>query len=166
MTLRANNRIIFSRISIFNYKEPWFESGYLWQSADGTQEFLLTQQKIRDLQLAKAAIRTGVEYLMIKYQELTGVCFEPEQIYLAGGMGVVSEEACLCIGMLPEQFRGKCRFLGNTALQGARKLLLEPDSFAEMRKLAEQVEVYNLAAWEEFNERYIENINFPIIEKK
>lgn len=143
-------------------EEVWFDSGYLWKSVDETKEFLLTQQKIRDLQLAKAAIRTGVEYLMEQYQKITGTCFEPEWVYLAGGMGVVSEEACLCIGMLPTEFRGKCRFLGNTALKGAVKLLLEPECFIKMQSLAEQIKVHNLAAWEEFNERYIENINFPV----
>lgn len=142
--------------------EPWFNNGYLWKSPDGAQEFLLTQQKIRDLQLAKAAICTGVEYLMEKYREITGNQFVPQRVYLAGGMGVVSEAACLCIGMLPEEFGGKCKFLGNTALQGAIKLLLEPDSFMELQKLAGEIEVYNLAAWEEFNERYIGNINFPV----
>lgn len=141
--------------------EKWFEEGYLWKSPDGTGEFLLTQQKIRELQLAKAAIRTGVDFLMEKYEELTGMPFVPRQVFLAGGMGVVSEEASLCIGMLPTEFRGKCRFLGNTALQGAVKLLLEPDSFFEMQKMARQIQVYHLAAWEQFNERFIENINFP-----
>lgn len=141
--------------------ENWFDNGYLWKSEDGKQKFLLTQQKIRDLQLAKAAIRTGVDFLMESYTGLTGKKYEPEQVYLAGGMGSVSEEACLCIGMLPERFRGKCRFLGNTALQGAIKLLLEPGSFSEMQEISGQIQVHNLAEWEKFNERFVENINFP-----
>lgn len=141
--------------------EEWFETGYLWKSEKGQQEFLLTQKKIRDLQLAKAAIRTGVEFLMEAYAGMTGNVFDPQQVYLAGGMGVVSEEACLCIGMLPEQCKGKCRFLGNTALKGAMKLLLEQDSFEAMKAMAGQLQVHNLAEWEEFNERFIENINFP-----
>ena len=146
--------------------EAWFESGYLWKSKDGAQEFLLTQQKIRDLQLAKAAIRTGVDYLIETYQNMTGTCFVPERVYLAGGMGVVSEDASLCVGMLPEEFRGKCRFLGNTALQGSVKLLLRPECFAEMQELAGQIEVHNLAAWNAFNEKFIEHINFPAIGMK
>ena len=141
--------------------EEWFENGYLWRSKDETNSFLLTQQKIRDLQLAKAAIRTGVEYLLETYEALTGRAAVLEAVYLAGGMGVVSEEACLCIGMLPEGFRGKCRFLGNTALKGAVKLLTKPDSLKEMQALAKQIQVHNLAAWNEFNERFVEHINFP-----
>lgn len=141
--------------------EEWFETGYLWKSQDGKKEFLLTQQKIRDLQLAKAAIRTGVDFLVEQYEMLTGKQFVPKQVYLAGGMGVVSEEACLCVGMLPEECRGKCKFLGNTALQGAIQLLLEPESLSEMQELTEQIQVYNLAEWEAFNERFVNNINFP-----
>ncbi len=140
--------------------EKWFESGYVWKSGDGKQEFLLTQQKIRDLQLAKAAIRTGVDFLMDEYKILTGTQFEPEWVYLAGGMGVVSEDACLRIGMLPEAFRGRCSFLGNTALKGAVRLLQEKNALAEMQALAEQMQVHNLAEWEEFNERFVGNINF------
>ena len=141
--------------------EPWFEDGYLWKSLDGTKEFLLTQQKIRDLQLAKSAIGTGVEFLLETYEERTGKSFVPEQVYLAGGMGVVSEEACLCIGMLPKCFQGRCRFLGNTALKGAIRLLLEPECFTEMQIFAGKIQVHNLAEWEKFNERFVENINFP-----
>lgn len=141
--------------------EKWFDTGYLWKSENGEHEFLLTQQKIRDLQLAKAAIRTGVDFLLEKYKEFTGQKIEPEHIYLAGGMGVVSEEACICIGMLPERFFGKCSFLGNTALQGAIQLLLEPEGLAKMQAMAGLIQVHNLAEWEEFNERFVQNINFP-----
>lgn len=139
----------------------WFEKGYLWSSKDGRQEFLLSQQKIRDLQLAKAAIRTGVDFLMEQYKKHTGMEYVPEKVYLAGGMGVVSEEACLCIGMLPENFKGKCRFLGNMALHGAVKLLLEPESLVEMQGIAKRLQVHDLAEWEQFNEKFVENINFP-----
>ena len=142
--------------------DPWFETGYLWNSADKTQSFLLTQQKIRDLQLAKAAIRTGVEYLLRYYEEMTGHAIKPERVYLAGGMGVVAEEACIGIGMLPKEFCGKCRFLGNTALQGAIKLLMEPGSLEEMQQIAARIEVRNLAAWNDFNQCFLENINFPV----
>ena len=140
--------------------EEWFETGYLWKAEDGTSEFLLTQQKIRDLQLAKAAIRTGVDFLTEQYQTITGKSFLPEQVYLAGGMGVVSEEACIRIGMLPTRFQGLCRFLGNTSLKGAEKLLLQPESFREMQKIAEKMQVFNLASWDKFNKNYIDNINF------
>jgi len=141
--------------------DPWFDTGYLWNSSDGSHDFLLTQQKIRDLQLAKSAIRTGADYLLQIYKKITGDAIEPEHIYLAGGMGVVSEDACISIGMLPENFAGKCKFLGNTALQGAVKLLMEEDSFCKMQQIANGIKVYNLAGWKEFNERFVENINFP-----
>lgn len=146
--------------------EEWFDVGYLWKSPDETREFLLTQQKIRELQLAKAAIRTGVDFLREQYTRLTGQEFLPRRVYLAGGMGIVSEEACLRIGMLPEQFQGKCTFLGNTALQGAVKLLLEPQCFSELQALASRIQVHNLAEWEAFNEKFVENINFPDEHKK
>lgn len=141
--------------------EEYFDSGYLWCSPSGDAEFLLTQQKIRDLQLAKAAIRTGVDYLLEIYAARTGQYRIPEQVFLAGGMGIVSEEACLGIGMFPAEWKGRCQFLGNTALQGAVRLVLCPETFCKMQEMAKKIEVHNLAAWSEFNERFINNINFP-----
>lgn len=139
--------------------EQWFSTGYLWHSEEKQQELLLTQQKIREVQLAKAAIRTGVDFLCDEYRRLTGKLPEPQIVYLAGGMGVVQEEACLAIGMLPQNVQGRCRFLGNTALLGARQLLLQSEKLEEMQQLALKLQVYNLAEWSGFNEQFIKNIN-------
>ena len=125
--------------------------------ASVTEEvFCLTQETIRQLQLAKAAVRTGVEFLLQQAQ-----IKEPIPVYLAGGMGLVTERACLSLGMLPEQFKGYCRFLGNTALAGAVKLALKEITPEELKCLADTITEYELAEWEEFNQRFIDYINFP-----
>ncbi|MGN0506160.1 MAG: ASKHA domain-containing protein [Lachnospiraceae bacterium] len=135
--------------------EEYFETGYPFVTADGKCAGVLTQRLIRDLQMAKAAVRTGVEYLL----KSAGVM--PDKVYLAGGMGSIAEQDCIELGMLPGSFFGKTEFVGNTALAGAIRLLLEDDAEVKMQKLASRIEEHDLAEWGEFEERYLGNLNLP-----
>ncbi len=139
------------------FSDSWFETGYHG----------LTQDMVRELQTAKAAVRTGVDFLLRQYEKKYGVdaLHMVKHVYLAGGMGVLSEEASLTLGMLPKEFAGKVQFLGNTALQGAVRLLLEDTAYEEMLSLSKRIISYPLAAWSDFNGRYIVNMNFPLEEE-
>ena len=81
------------------------------------QGLWITQDKIREIQLAKGAIRTGIELLMQQYG-----C-KPEEIknvYLAGGFGFyLNLTSAIRVGLLPEEFKDKISAVGNTALSGA-----------------------------------------------
>lgn len=77
----------------------------------------ITQKHIRQMQLAKAAVRCGIDYLVEKFgctmQEI-------DHVYLAGGFGYYLDvEAAFGVGLLPEAFKGKTTACGNTALSGA-----------------------------------------------
>lgn len=139
--------------------EPYFETGYPFYAEDGSRAGTLTQSAIRDLQLAKAAVRVGVEYLLSKSP--FGM---PHKIYLAGNMGNLKEEDCIEIGMLPECFLGKTEFLGNTALAGAIRMLTDASAYDAMKELAGRIEEHELAGWEGFGESYLDYLNLP--EKK
>lgn len=134
-------------------KEGYFKSGY----------YGLTQEEIRDIQMAKAAVRTGVEFLLSRYKS----CYDEDalrkvhRVYLAGGMGVLSEQTCLTIGMLPKEFAGKVRFLGNTALRGAVRLLMEETAYEEMLLQTKRIIPYPLAVWKEFNTAFVRYLNLP-----
>lgn len=139
--------------------EPYFETGYPFYAEDGSRAGILTQSAVRDLQLAKAAVRAGVEYLLSKSPFGT-----PNRVYLAGGMGTLREADCIEIGMLPECFLGKTEFLGNTALSGAVRMLTDVSAYDEMEELAEKIEEHELAGWDRFGESYLNYLNLP--EKK
>ncbi len=134
-------------------REEYFTSGY----------YGLTQQEIRDIQMAKAAVRTGVEFLLSRYK----ACYAEDaadkvmNVYLAGGMGVLSEKACLTIGMLPKEFAGKICFLGNTALRGAVHLLLEETAYDDMLLQTRNIIPYPLAVWKEFNTAFVRYLDLP-----
>ena len=86
-------------------------------------EVSLTQEDIRQFQLAKGAIHAGVRVLAKRL----GVALEDiGSVYLAGGFGSCLDPDKACrIGLLPQELRGRISALGNGALAGAKILGLE-----------------------------------------
>lgn len=117
------------------------------------------QKDIRALQMAKAAVRAGVEIL---WEELG--CPQIEKIYLAGGFGYYLDvDAAVDIGLLPAYMRGKVRAVGNTSLAGAyelgRDLYMNRVDKARLEETAELVTSINLAETARFNELYLKYMN-------
>lgn len=140
-------------------REPYFSEGIECSGAH------ITQESIRELQKAKAAIRTGVELLLERYGAAPN---EVSRVWLAGGFGYyLKPEAALRIGLLPKAFAGKIKAAGNTALQGACMLggMLEKggvDAFAACTEQLAHHSVYlNLAMQASFEKKYISNLDFP-----
>ena len=92
-------------------KEPFFDTG--WQKG----ELRITQQDIRGLQMAKAAVCAGVELLM----EAMGTdASRIDKVFLAGGFGYFLDvEKAARIGLFPPQLAGRVTAVGNTSLLGA-----------------------------------------------
>lgn len=87
------------------------------ETASVSDKVYITQKHIRQMQLAKAAVRCGIDYLVEKF----GCAMqEIDHVYLAGGFGYYLDvEAAFGVGLLPEDFKGKTTACGNTALSGA-----------------------------------------------
>jgi len=139
-------------------QEPYFTEGVL---AGGVR---ITQDYIRQLQMAKSAICTGIGILCKKYG-LKSVK-EVTQVYLAGGMGYyLDAEAARAIGLLPAVLKEKTVAVGNAALEGAflygRNVFLGGGN----RKMVHQIEEFNLASQELFSTAYISGMDLkPCIE--
>jgi uncharacterized 2Fe-2S/4Fe-4S cluster protein (DUF4445 family) len=138
--------------------DPYFESGFPL-TEDG--KIMLTQQDVRNLQLGKAAIRTGAIAL------LRGNAID--KLYLAGGFGShIDMDNVKNLRMFPEDFDGKIIPVGNTSLKGAisflQKVLCGKTSLEsaseELIEIVQRVRVINLATLDEFDENYIEAMNF------
>lgn len=121
----------------------------------------ITQDDIREIQMAKAAIRAGIEMLLNAYGIAAS---EVEKVYLAGGMGYyLNPEDAVAIGLLPEEFlqEGKIFSVGNTSLQGAIRLIKEGEAgeekLQEIKELAKEIVLANAAR---FHELYMKYINF------
>lgn len=138
--------------------EEYFVDGFpLAQTPDG-ETIVLTQKDIRELQLAKAAVRAGVETLLLRY----GITKKQvKKIYLAGGFGYrLDTEKAIDIGMLPEEFADRIQAVGNSCLAGVVKYLQEERAEEAMQRLVQISEEINLSNDKDFNENYMEAMMF------
>ena len=143
--------------------DEYFESGYpvTAEICDSDEEFGLiyfTQDDIRELQMAKAAIRAGIE-MMLKEKHIT--LEDVSHIYLAGGMGkYINPEDAVFIGLLPEGAK-EIEAVGNTSLQGAYEYLKQPEEAAKyMKQIVDSSKEIVLANQDGFEDMYINYINF------
>lgn len=137
--------------------EEYFEEKCFVTQSKKAESIVLTQKDIREFQLAKAAIRAGVEAIIRK----CGIQKEDmAHVYLAGGFGVkLNSKKAIAIGLLPKEFDSKIEAVGNSSLQGAIKILLE-GAFEELEKIVLKTEEINLATEKDFNQLYLENMYF------
>lgn len=131
-----------------------FEKGVSVPVKNGTME--LSQKQIRNLQLAKAAVRSGIEILLSK----AGIeKSEIGQVFLAGGFGYYLDvHGAVTIGLLPRELEEKTTACGNTALLGAAVYGYKVIT-GECRSLPLQMKAINLAEEKEFTESYVNYIN-------
>lgn len=127
--------------------------------SDGAKPIYLTQQDIRELQLAKGAIRSGVEIVLHEQ----GITYdEVDVVYLAGAFGnYVRRESVLQIGLLPPFPLEKIKPVGNAAGQGAKLCLLNRNKWAEVQAIAQEVQYFELSYCKDFNQVFIESLYFP-----
>jgi uncharacterized 2Fe-2S/4Fe-4S cluster protein (DUF4445 family) len=125
---------------------------------DITDKVFITQKDIRQLQLAKGAVRTGIDALLRE----TGVDARGvDRVEIAGSFGYhLSERSLLDIKLLPPELEGRVHFVGNTSQAGGTAFLLNTDFREEMRRVVSEVRVIELAADENFQARFIASLGF------
>ncbi len=119
----------------------------------------LTQKDIRQLQLAKGAIRAGIEVLAAR---LDIKLAEIKKVYLVGGFAnYLDPDNTILIGMLPEIFEGKIIQFGNGSGAGASLYLLDRDLEEIVGLLKKRIKYIELSKDADFQEKFIEELNFP-----
>lgn len=131
------------------------ETGYMEEDCDiGGSGIIITPEDIRRVQLAKAAIRAGIEILVPE-------AGKAECVYIAGGFGsYVDIDSCIGIGLLPPAFRDKIKILGNAAGNGAAMILQSSDCLKKAEEIAKNAETTELSYHPEFMEQYMEQMMF------
>ena len=121
-------------------------------------DVVLTQRDIRELQLAKGAIRTAIDLLL----EQAGVDRdELDEFYLAGGFGnYIDKSNAMRLGLIPELPPEKLRFVGNGALVGARLALVSQTLRRRAAHVALQAEHLQIADTPDFQLRFGESMLF------
>lgn len=123
----------------------------------GTGVFI-TQHDIREMQLAKSAIASGIDTLL--HDAGLEAC-QIANVFIAGGFGTHMDISSACrIGILPGIFSHVAKPVGNTSLTGASNLPLNSESFERIIKITGLCRCVELAGNDYFNQRFIENMLF------
>jgi uncharacterized 2Fe-2S/4Fe-4S cluster protein (DUF4445 family) len=124
--------------------------------ADG---IVITQQDIRALQFAKAAIAAGVKVLMAQMNIGED---DLHEVLLAGSFGsYINPESARTIGLVPNVAVEHIVAVGNTALEGAKMCLLSFREREAVNTLIDFVEYVELSGDETFNDIFVETLAFP-----
>lgn len=123
-----------------------------------TDNIHLTQEDIRQVQLAKGAIAAGIE-LMAAHM---GVALQDiQRVYLAGAFGTFMDPASACrIGLLPGVLEEKIEAVGNAAGSGAKILACSRQALHQTQELVRQTEFLELASVPEFQRCFAQNMRF------
>ena len=139
------------------------------QEVDGVPAFVLhrdasrlvhlNQEDIRALQLAKGALRGGMEMLLSR----AGLRFEAlSEVVLTGSFGaVLSPDVLKNVGILTENMVRVSRFVREGALAGVERLLVAADGRCRLEELASKLRVIPLSGTPLFERLFLANIDFP-----
>lgn len=126
------------------------------QSSTG-QDIFVTQEDIRQIQLAKAAIYAGTK-LMMRRLGIDRV----DRVVIAGAFGTcVDKEEALVIGMIPSISPDRIIAVGNAAGDGARIALLNKEKREEANRIARRVEYVELTTEKAFQDEFVAALNIP-----
>jgi len=122
-------------------------------------DIVVTQNDIREIQLAKAAIYTGASILMKHRKIQPG---DIQKVYLAGAFGnYVDPQNAKIIGMYPDVPLERVEFVGNTAGSGARIVLLSVDARRTAEEMAKKIEYVELGADLNFQNEFLKATYLP-----
>ena len=128
---------------------------YLLHEGDVTIK--ITQNDVRQIQLAKAALYAGVRLLMDRL-EVEHI----DRIRLAGAFGShIDVKYAMVLGLIPDCNLDNVASAGNAAGTGARITLLNRTSREEIESLVQQVEKIETAVEPRFQEHFVEAMAFP-----
>jgi len=117
----------------------------------------ITQQDVRQIQLAKAALFTAARTLL-KRSGLQS----PDKIILAGGFGsYIDKEKAMLIGLIPDCALENVYAVGNAAGDGARIALLNVEKRNEIESVTRKVERFELPTDPEFQNQFMLATSFP-----
>ncbi len=128
------------------------------ESAHG-QPVCITQRDVRELQLAKGAIFTGIQLLE---KELGIEDKDLAEVLLAGAFGnYLRRESALRTGLLPPLPSEKVRSVGNAAGEGAKIALISARLREKAAEIAQRIEYVELSGRGDFMQAFADNMFFP-----
>ncbi len=124
---------------------------------DGEPRITVTQNDIRAIQLAKAALYAGIKLLMEK-QNITGV----DTIRFAGAFGsFIDPKYAMVLGLIPDCDLSEVKAVGNAAGTGALMALLNRDHRREIEREVSRIEKIETALEPDFQQLFINAMALP-----
>ncbi len=119
---------------------------------------LITQKDIRQVQLAKGAVRSGIEFLLTS----NGVTADAvDKVLIAGSFGFhLRAKSLINIGLLLKEFESKVEFVGNTSKAGGKAFLLNGLYRLEMQNLVRKIKVIELSNHIDFDKIFVASLAF------
>jgi len=126
------------------------------------RDVVITQEDVNQIQLAKGAIRAGLEVLL----DATGTApGDVEEVIIAGAFGsFLRLRSALDMGLLPRLPNARYRQVGNAALVGAWWALVSRQARARAQQIAAKAKYLELTTYPEFQRRFAMGMLFPSIE--
>jgi len=129
------------------------------EPGDVPNSIYLSQRDVRELQFAKAAIASGWSVLL---EESGLAASDIQQVLLAGSFGsYLSPANAIRLGLVPRLPTLRVISAGNVAGEGAKMVLLSVRERAGALALLEEVRYVELSDRADFNDRFIEQLQFP-----
>ena len=125
----------------------------------GEKDISINQKDIVEIQLAKGAMRTGIEILL----ENAGISFKDiDGIIIAGAFGsYIDPRNVVNIGMFPMVSLEKITQVGNAAGVGAKMILLSMDQRERAERIADKTDYLELTVYPSFSDHFIGGMQFP-----
>lgn len=140
--------------------EEGFEYVLVFKEDSATgQDIVFTENDIENLIRAKGAMFAGYQILL----ESVGLTLQDlERVFLAGTFGsFIDLEDAITIGLLPDLPRDRFYFLGNTSLQGAKKVLLSQEKREELNRIAQMMTHLELSNHPQYMDYYMAALFLP-----
>jgi len=119
------------------------------------RDIVVTRRDVNEIQLAKGAIRAGIEVCL----EVAGLTAqEVEEWIIAGAFGTYLDvNSALVIGMFPPQVpKERFRQVGNAAGMGAKRMLLSRQQRLLSNEIVQRVEYIELTVYPNFTQRFVQ----------
>ena len=163
-----NNRIIDER-GVLDKQHPRVRtidrgSEFLLVEAKDTghgRDIVITRRDVNEIQLAKGAIRAGIEILM---REAGVMANQVDEWIIAGAFGTYLDlNSALRIGMFPNVPLDRFRQVGNAAGVGAKQMLLSKEKREEAKEVVKGINYIELTTYPGFTKTYTDAMYFNFV---
>jgi uncharacterized 2Fe-2S/4Fe-4S cluster protein (DUF4445 family) len=134
------------------------------EQSGSQRDVVITQEDVNEIQLAKGAIRAGLEILLDGTDTAPG---DVKEVIIAGAFGsFLKVQSALDMGLLPHLPNACYQQVGNAALVGARWALISRQARARAQQIAARANYLELTTYPKFSRSFALGMLFPSIEEK